>query len=1034
MFLSRTIFCLSLFAAIVLSSYAQEENASQPTGRILGRVFDSDSLEALKGVTVVIEKSKIETTTDLEGRYRLINVKPGNYSLLFFKENYQRTRVSVEGVEADRTKIVDLPINPDYSNLETLDAFEITAEELAGSDIQLLSLRQESMVVMDAMGSFDMSRLGAGNVADALTKMVGTSVQDGKYVVVRGLADRYSNATFNGVPIPSSDVYRNTPQLDLFPSIAVDSISIKKTMSPELGAAFSGGSVDVVTKAYPEELTLKATLGTKYDSLLFENDKYLSYKGGSKDSLGFGLSARQIPDGYKDTAFWYSNKANPTTSQIQDFMSKVDPVFVPNYEDPELGRSIGLEFGNLIEKKDFSLGVLFSFDYSNDFSANPRIYQQRLNYLVNSNSWNINPESSFVVEEGKESAQIGSYLQTSIIANEENEFGLILLWSHTGEKTAKYSLNLWKEGLSGEQADWGGTTNDTVVEGFELAWEERDMILPQIYGKHQFSALDDWELDWRLSKTMVSLDEPERKSIQRGWKVEVDPTVYWGPSKDKGGAQFISRIPPNQVWRSMEDESLFYRADLKSPRMEASDSHITLEFGISGDEMDREFDQTELELEPRLSDAAKWWNTRDSGFHAGGSPASFVPPGPETHPDTGLDVHNYFTHPDYQNVLAYQAKTSGGDYSGESKTSSFYFGSLFEFPNEYRLRVGTRLEDYSSTVVPRPDLEKITVGPFVEQWIADMIVENISATSAVLEDKTLYPSLTLAKDWASGFKASIGYGETTARPNFRELAYVETWDPISDSLFKGNPALKPSEIKNYDIRIDWNLSETDLISLSVFLKEIENPIQATIGNRDLEIQYNDTVLNWGTGSNTFVNSNSAEVYGLELEWKKGLEEYSEYLNGFRIGGNLTWSQSEVKLSEMEMALFPAETIQPDYRLLNVSNRSTRALEGQSEWIYTFDLSYSNEDLGLVSTLVYSYYDTRLHAAAFQYPNDLWEDGFSTLDFINSYKFGDDQDWTIKASAKNLTAEKRIVRVLGTTSIEEQYETPRVFSISLEKKF
>ena len=222
--------------------------------------------------------------------------------------------------------------------------------------------------------------------------------------------------------------------------------------------------------------------------------------------------------------------------------------------------------------------------------------------------------------------------------------------------------------------------------------------------------------------------------------------------------------------------------------------------------------------------------------------------------------------------------------------------------------------------------------------------------------------------------------------------------------------------------------------MSVFLKEIENPIQATIGNKDLEIQYNGTVLNWGTGSNTFVNSDSAEVYGLELEWKKGLEEYSEYLNGFRIGGNLTWSQSEVKLSEMEMTLFPDETIQPDYRLLNVSNRSTRALEGQSEWIYTFDLSYSNEDLGLVSTLVYSYYDTRLHAAAFQYPDDLWEDGFSTLDFINSYKFGSDLDWAIKASAKNLTAEKRIVRVLGTSSIEEQYETPRVFSISLEKKF
>ena len=74
----------------------------------------------------------------------------------------------MEGVESGRTKLVDLPLNPDYSDLETLDEFEITAEELAGTDIQLLSLRQESMVVMDAMGSFDMGRLGAGNVADAL--------------------------------------------------------------------------------------------------------------------------------------------------------------------------------------------------------------------------------------------------------------------------------------------------------------------------------------------------------------------------------------------------------------------------------------------------------------------------------------------------------------------------------------------------------------------------------------------------------------------------------------------------------------------------------------------------------------------------------------------------------------------------------------------------------------------------------------------------------------------------------------------------
>ena len=1036
MFLSRTIFCFSLFATIVLSSYAQEENASQPTGRILGRVFDSDSLEALKGVTVVIEKSKIETTTDLEGRYRLINVKPGNYSLLFFKENYQRTRVSVEGVEADRTKIVDLPINPDYSNLETLDAFEITAEELAGSDIQLLSLRQESMVVMDAMGSFDMSRLGAGNVADALTKMVGTSVQDGKYVVVRGLADRYSNATFNGVPIPSSDVYRNTPQLDLFPSIAVDSISIKKTMSPELGAAFSGGSVDVVTKAYPDELTVKLSIGTKYDSLLFEKGSYLTYEDGSSDKWGFGLDARKLPDGYQDTAFWSPTKLNPSTVQISEFMSGMDPIFVPHYEDAEVGRSIGIEFGNLIDKKDYSLGVIFSLDFENSFSTQ-KTYQQRHNYLLNANDWNINPESSFEIQEGTRSAEIGSYFQTSLIPNENHEIGLILLWSHTGDKIAKYNQNLWKEGISGETAPWGENTEDVFVEGFELAWEERDMLLPQLYGKHALNLIPDWQIDWRISQTTVSLDEPERRSIQRAWEINKTPSQqYRGPSRARSGTQFFDRIPPKHVWRSMEDKSLFHRIDLKSPRWEIENGFLTLEFGISGDEMDREFDQTELVLQPQLSNVNAWSSSVDKSFYAASQayPEDFTSPGPETFPSSGLDVNNYLIHPTYQNVLTYDAKPNSGDYDGNSKLSSFYWGSLVELPNDIRIRAGARLEDYHAKVSPKPDVERVTVGPYVESWLVDAILSNSESQAVELKDKSIFPTLTLTKDWESGIKASVSYGETTARPNFRELAYVETYDPISDSIFKGNPALKPSSIQNYDIRIDWNLSETDLISCSAFLKKIKRPIQATTGNPGLQLSYNNTFLNWAFGTDTFINSDSAEVYGFEIEWKKGLEQYSSILRGFRIGGNLTWSDSNVQLSQMEMNLFPKPNILPDYERLNVANRSARALEGQSDLIYTVDLSYNNEDLGILSTLVYSFYDARLYAAAYQYPDDFWEDSFSNLDFINSFGFGKDDDWKLKIAAKNLTADERVIRIRGTSAIRKKFETSRIFSLSLEKEF
>ena len=416
-----------IFACSQSSLFAQDVNATLDTntsvnqttikpGRILGRVFDADSGEALKDVTVVLEDQNRETKTDLEGRYRLSDIAPGDYSLLFFKENYQRTRVKAEGVVSGRSKLVDLPLNPDYSNLETLDAFEITAEDLAGSDIQLLALRQESMVVMDAMGSFDMSRLGAGNVADALTKMVGTSVQDGKYVVVRGLADRYSNATFNGVPIPSSDVYRNTPQLDLFPSLAVDSISIKKSFSADMNPAFAGGSVDVVTKAYPEEFSLSVSSGFGYNEFSHGEGEYLTYEGGDSDWYGFGMDHRKIPDNldaFTDNSanggvFAGLNRNNVTqekAAEINSFLKQLNKEFVPFKKSPQLDYNLGVEYGDFHELDDIALGTMFSVDFARKTKATPRkFYQDPLwgSGEINQISWN-----SYESQVGTESAEIG---------------------------------------------------------------------------------------------------------------------------------------------------------------------------------------------------------------------------------------------------------------------------------------------------------------------------------------------------------------------------------------------------------------------------------------------------------------------------------------------------------------------------------------------------------------------------------------------------------------------------------------------------
>ena len=240
-------------------------------------------------------------------------------------------------------------------------------------------------------------------------------------------------------------------------------------------------------------------------------------------------------------------------------------------------------------------------------------------------------------------------------------------------------------------------------------------------------------------------------------------------------------------------------------------------------------------------------------------------------------------------------------------------------------------------------------------------------------------------------------------------------------LSKGIPS-EPSLIDNYDARVDWNLSEKEILAISIFYKILEKPIQQTRGSPNIKIG-NES---YATHETTFLNSDEAVLYGLELEAKISLGRFWEDMDWFKIGSNLTWSSSELTLSDAEKSAFGATT--------NSNYKETRALEGQSEWIFNFDFSYQNEDLGLTSTLIYSFYDERLEAASYNLPNDVWEDAYTNLDFITSYNFGKNDDWDVKFSAKNIIPEVRISRIYGTKTIVSKYETPTTFGISLSKDF
>ena len=150
----------------------------------------------------------------------------------------------------------------------------------------LLEERKLAVAAQDSISSEQISKSGSSDAASVVSKVSGASIVEGKFVVVRGLSDRYNTTTLNGADIPTADPYRKSAQLDLIPSTMVDRIVVNKTFTPDQPGGFAGGAVNVVTKSFPAQSFVSLSIGGEYNTQSSLNKNFLSYAGGSKDWLG----------------------------------------------------------------------------------------------------------------------------------------------------------------------------------------------------------------------------------------------------------------------------------------------------------------------------------------------------------------------------------------------------------------------------------------------------------------------------------------------------------------------------------------------------------------------------------------------------------------------------------------------------------------------------------------------------------------------------------------------------------------------------
>jgi len=329
----------------------RDDDSKTGRGSISGTVLDEKQVP-VTGVTVLISGTTTGTATDADGKYRLQSVPAGTIAVRFSFLSFETLEVKDVTINPGKATRLDVVMK---ESSEELNEVVVTANYKQAS-AEGLYAKQKAMVAMaDGISADQIKKTSDNNIAQVLKRVAGVTIDNGKYVTVRGMSERYNNVQLNGTSLPSTEPNRRNFSFDVIPSALVDNVTISKTFTPDMSGEFTGGLVEVNTLAVPDEQFFNVTVGTGMNTQSTGKD-FRSNKRYSGDWLFGNIDDRKWYTGRTETA---SGVNVVNAGKINNYgLQKYTAAPVQNYE-----LTLGLPFhlGN-----NQKLGVMAALTYRNE--------------------------------------------------------------------------------------------------------------------------------------------------------------------------------------------------------------------------------------------------------------------------------------------------------------------------------------------------------------------------------------------------------------------------------------------------------------------------------------------------------------------------------------------------------------------------------------------------------------------------------------------------------------------------------------------
>ncbi|MGM9777443.1 MAG: TonB-dependent receptor domain-containing protein [Prevotella sp.] len=277
-----------LFAAVML---LVATSIAVVAANIKGKVVDRQTGEALIGATVMVGDNGC--ATDVNGEFELKGLKKGNLSIIIKYVGYKTLTLKASATDSPNAEPLTIEMESDQ---QVLGEVKVTGMARKNTDAAMIEAAKLSDQVVSNISAQEIRRTQDNNAGEVIRRVPGVSLIEDKFVMVRGLSQRYNNVWINGGAVPSSEADSRAFSFDIIPSSQIDNLVIVKSPSAEYPSDFTGGFIQINTKDIPSQNTFSVSVGGNWnDATDFKDFRYANLssdyiKDGAVSILGSGLN------------------------------------------------------------------------------------------------------------------------------------------------------------------------------------------------------------------------------------------------------------------------------------------------------------------------------------------------------------------------------------------------------------------------------------------------------------------------------------------------------------------------------------------------------------------------------------------------------------------------------------------------------------------------------------------------------------------------------------------------------------------------